>query len=260
MESLTRVEVVRIGDDEVAAVRGPDGQGYAVVRRMCEVMGLDYASQFTKLKNSAWATVVQCPTVAEDGKTRELFCLHVKSVAMWLAGIDAGRVAESVRPKIEKFQKEAADALYRWAMGGTPQTLEQMTLTVIAAYQDKVAEQQRQLVEAQPKVESFDALMSAEGTYSFRDAGKLLGVGGNHLAWWCEDQGYVFRNARRTLEVHQKYADRGLFKWITGTHQAGDETYKHGQTRITGEGLEWLRQKLKTDNVLTLIPTHEETP
>jgi|WetSurMetagenome_2_1015567.scaffolds.fasta_scaffold16403_6 hypothetical protein len=96
MEALTKVEVVRIGDDEIEAVRGSDGQGYAVVRRMCEAMGLDDDAQRVKLKNSSWAVTLTIKATAEDGKNYDCFCLRVDSVAMWLSGIDAGRVSEKV--------------------------------------------------------------------------------------------------------------------------------------------------------------------
>jgi hypothetical protein len=67
-DALTRVEVVRIGDDEVAAVRGADGQGYAVVRRMCEALGVDDDAQRVKLKNAVWAVTRTIKATAEDGK------------------------------------------------------------------------------------------------------------------------------------------------------------------------------------------------
>lgn len=50
------------------------------VRRACEHLGIDNASQLTKLKNQQWATIVLITTVAEDGKSREQSMLHLDSV------------------------------------------------------------------------------------------------------------------------------------------------------------------------------------
>lgn len=90
----------------------PDGERVWVgVRGVSESFGIDASTQIAKLKGHAWATVGLRPMVAEDGKIREVFCLDLDSFPMWLATIDAGRVADEARPKLIRYQREAARVL-----------------------------------------------------------------------------------------------------------------------------------------------------
>jgi hypothetical protein len=81
------------------------------LRRCCEALGLDFATQFTKLKAKSWATIGLITTVAQDGKSRELTVIGLDSVPMWLATIDEGRVADEVKPKLVVYQKECVTVL-----------------------------------------------------------------------------------------------------------------------------------------------------
>gem|GEM_PF-6117965 len=101
---------VRFHDDDLLAVRDERGV-WVSIKRVCESLEVDYSTQLARLKKKAWATMGLCPTVGSDGKSREMQCIHVDALPMWLATIDADRVAGQVRPKLERFQIEAARAL-----------------------------------------------------------------------------------------------------------------------------------------------------
>ena len=58
---------------------------------VCEALGLDYASQFKRVQNQPWATVVMMTTVAADSKMREMTFIDRRTFTMWLATIDTGR-------------------------------------------------------------------------------------------------------------------------------------------------------------------------
>lgn len=117
METNLAIEKVDVAAELIEGIKDENGEGWIVVRRMCEVLGIDAASQWRRLQNLSWATVVTMTTVAADGKNRDLFCLHVDSVPMWLATIDENRVNEAARPKLQRFQKEASKALAAWMNG-----------------------------------------------------------------------------------------------------------------------------------------------
>jgi vacuolar-type H+-ATPase subunit H len=103
--------------EQIECVR--DARGVKVsLRRLCDNIGVDFAAQLEKLRARSWATVGQCPTVAEDGKRREMITIDLDSVPMWLATIDAERVAEHVRPKLELYQRECAKALRDYWFNG----------------------------------------------------------------------------------------------------------------------------------------------
>jgi hypothetical protein len=96
--------------DELLAARDERGV-WVPIKRVCEALGIDNAAQQIKLKGKAWATVAIIPTVADDGKDRELFCIHVDSLPMWLATIETAKVKPTARKKLERYQCEAAKAL-----------------------------------------------------------------------------------------------------------------------------------------------------
>jgi hypothetical protein len=81
------------------------------VKRVCEPLSVDPDTQAKKLREKAWATTALKTVVAEDGKTREMFCVALDSLPMWLATIEPSRVAERVRPKLGLFQRECARVL-----------------------------------------------------------------------------------------------------------------------------------------------------
>jgi hypothetical protein len=65
----------------------------------------------SKLRAKAWATTTLKVAVAEDGRSREMFALHIDSVPMWLATIEPSRVSEATRAKLSRYQCEAARVL-----------------------------------------------------------------------------------------------------------------------------------------------------
>lgn len=101
---------VNFHGDELECVRDERGVGVSL-RRACENIGIDYSTQLAKLRSKHWAVVGQSPMTAGDGKTYDVVTISLESLPMWLATIDADRVAEEVRPKIELYQKECAKVL-----------------------------------------------------------------------------------------------------------------------------------------------------
>lgn len=88
-----------------------DGKPHVALRAACASLGIDYSNQLKKLRAKSWAVVVMSTTTGADGKTYEMAMIDRRTLTMWLATIDPNRVAEHVRPVLETFQSEAADAL-----------------------------------------------------------------------------------------------------------------------------------------------------
>jgi phage antirepressor YoqD-like protein len=237
----TRIEMVRIGEDEVAVVRGPDGDGYAVLRRMCEVLGVDAEGQRQKLSRSEWACALMIKAHDSTGREQNVFCLHVKSVAMWLATIDANRVAEDVRPKVIRFQREAADALYRWASGQPrTMTLAEMTLAVVQGQQSVIAEQQARLAIAEPKAAIHDQFLVSGDSVSLRKAAQVLKRGQREWNEELIEAKYLYRENPRQVEdigrlrPYQKWVDAKLFEVREAC--CGDGRWRP-ETLVTAEGI-----------------------
>ena len=107
---MNAVAKVDFHGQEIDCIKDDAGV-WVLHRRLCENIGLDAKSQRDKLQGKGWATGVMITSVAEDGKMREQWMLHIDAVPMWLATIDVERVAEHARPKIELYQKECATVL-----------------------------------------------------------------------------------------------------------------------------------------------------
>lgn len=92
--------------ESVQAVK--DGAAISVVtKRVCESLGIAHQSQLEKLKAKACACVTLIVTQAPgDGQAREIACLDLDSLPMWLATIDANRVKPEARFKLVAYQKE----------------------------------------------------------------------------------------------------------------------------------------------------------
>lgn len=96
-----------------------EGEPHIVFRPAVEAIGLDYSTQLRKLKSRSWANRRDIPTVAEDGKTRQMAAVDVKTFLMWLATVNESKVADAVCPTLVAYQAETTDAVRDyWTQGG----------------------------------------------------------------------------------------------------------------------------------------------
>jgi hypothetical protein len=96
--------------DELLAHQDERGV-WVVVKRVCESLGIDSEGQRQRLIKKPWAVACVIKATGPDGKTYSTMALHLDALPMWLATIDAARVAPAVRAKIERYQVEAARVL-----------------------------------------------------------------------------------------------------------------------------------------------------
>jgi hypothetical protein len=116
---MTTTEIVEVPfhGDVLAAAR-IDGEVLVVVKRVCESLALHHRAQLAKLKTQPWSGVRMISTPDLRGRSQRIACVPLKVLPMWLATIEASRVAPHARAKIERYQLEAADALYAYFFGG----------------------------------------------------------------------------------------------------------------------------------------------
>lgn len=113
MSEVHSTELVPIavpGTDRHVMATVIDGRPMVSIRHACDTIGIDGDNQLKKLKTKSWACTVLI-TAQVGGQRREVVMIDRRTFTMWLATIDANRVAEAARPVIESFQAEAADAL-----------------------------------------------------------------------------------------------------------------------------------------------------
>lgn len=89
-----------------------DGIPHVSIRRICENLKRDLSDELKKLRAKPWATIVFFPTVASDGKIREVALLPLSQLPMWMATCDVNRIKDEVlRAKVELYQKEVTQCL-----------------------------------------------------------------------------------------------------------------------------------------------------
>lgn len=117
---MPNTEIVKIGTEEIEAVRDESGGGWVVVKKVCEALGVDHSGQVKRLKELPWPVMGMISMTASDGKVYKQLCISTESTPQWLATINPSKVGPKVKPKLIQFQKLAAKALADWFFGRNP--------------------------------------------------------------------------------------------------------------------------------------------
>lgn len=96
-----------------------NGEPYTPMRPIIDGMGMDWASQFTKLKQRFKTSVVKITMqLPGDVQRREVICLALRKLAAWLNTISPNKVRPEIRDRVIQYQEECDDVLYEyWTKG-----------------------------------------------------------------------------------------------------------------------------------------------
>lgn len=84
-----------------------DGEAFVPVRPICEIMGLDWASQHRKLTApESRSRCTMMVATGADGKRYQMFCIAYPDFLMWLATITISRVREEAREPLRRLKAE----------------------------------------------------------------------------------------------------------------------------------------------------------
>lgn len=117
MTSISTINVPFHGDNLYLV--SYEGQPFVAMRPFIENMGLDWASQYTKIKQRFKTCVVnitmQLPC---DNQRRSVVCLALKKLTGWLHTININKVRAEIRDKVAAYQDKSDDVLYEyWTTG-----------------------------------------------------------------------------------------------------------------------------------------------
>ncbi len=114
-KALTPIEQKEVAfyDDQLTAVRADDGRVYASLRHMCQALGIDDQGQRQRINRHTVLSkgLMVCKLHTIQGY-RDSYVLRADLVPLWLSGIRTKSVNEEAKPKLEKFQEEAAVVLW----------------------------------------------------------------------------------------------------------------------------------------------------
>lgn len=95
-----------------------DGQPYVPMKPVVEGMGLDWASQFTKLKSKFSKGIVEI-AIPSLGGSQSTICLSLRKLPAWLYSIQSGKVSIEIREKVIAYQQECDEVLWQYWTTGT---------------------------------------------------------------------------------------------------------------------------------------------
>ncbi|MEX2564648.1 MAG: phage antirepressor N-terminal domain-containing protein [Cyclobacteriaceae bacterium] len=112
MKSTTKTIAV-INETKILVVQ--NGEKLVPIKPICQALGVDFATQKEKIENDEIlsSTVGLSPTVAADGKEREMFCIPFKFVFGWIFTINPANVKEEVREGLVRYKLACYNALYQ---------------------------------------------------------------------------------------------------------------------------------------------------
>ncbi|EDR7170174.1 phage antirepressor Ant [Salmonella enterica subsp. houtenae] len=94
-----------------------NGEPFVPMKPVVEGMGLDWASQFTKIKSRFSKGIVEI-AIPSKGGVQSMTCLAFRKFAGWLHTINVGKVRPDLREKVARYQEECDDVLYQyWTKG-----------------------------------------------------------------------------------------------------------------------------------------------
>ncbi|HGN0261244.1 TPA: phage antirepressor N-terminal domain-containing protein [Proteus mirabilis] len=94
-----------------------NGEPHVPMKPIVEGMGLDWKSQFSKIKSRFSKGMVEI-TIPTKGGDQSMICLALRKLAGWLHTISPNKVKPEIRDKVIQYQEECDDVLYEyWTTG-----------------------------------------------------------------------------------------------------------------------------------------------
>lgn len=96
-----------------------NGEAYTPMKPIVEGMGLDWKSQFNKLKSRFNTCVVEITMqLPGDNQRPSVVCMALRKLAGWLHTISPNKVRPEIRENVIRYQEECDDVLYEyWTKG-----------------------------------------------------------------------------------------------------------------------------------------------
>lgn len=131
---MEKQTITTVNGIEIAAVRDENHNVFVPVRPICDALTINISGQIQAIKRHNILNSVVCTvhTTGADGKAYDMTCLPLEYVYGWLFTIDASNVAETSRDKVERYQLECYQALYRHFAGSMRRRVEENEAEIAA--------------------------------------------------------------------------------------------------------------------------------
>lgn len=139
VDTMTNTITVPFYDNELYVVEY-NNEPYVPMKPIVEGMGLDWKSQFSKIKSRFSKGMVEI-TIPTKGGEQSMLCLALRKLAGWLHTINPNKVKPEIRDKVIQYQEECDDVLYQyWTTG---QAINPRKLSVMEQLNEACADYKR---------------------------------------------------------------------------------------------------------------------
>lgn len=100
-----------------------DGVPFVAIKPICESIGLDWKSQYARIKRHpvlSTCVVVTTMQISGDDQARDMFMLPLEKLNGWLFGVSVRRVKPELRERLTQYQSDCFDVLARHFGAGVP--------------------------------------------------------------------------------------------------------------------------------------------
>ncbi len=113
----TSTVVAKINEINIVVVE--NGEKRVALKPICEALGINYESQYTKIYNDdiLSSTIALSTMVGADGKERDMVTIPIKYVFGWLFTINPKNVNPAAKETVIKYKMLCYDALYDYFTG-----------------------------------------------------------------------------------------------------------------------------------------------
>lgn len=92
-----------------------NGEPYTPMKPIVEGMGMDWATQYLKLRKRFVKGIVEI-TIPSPGGPQSMLCLALRKLAAWLNTISPNKVRPEIRDRVILYQERCDDVLYEYWM------------------------------------------------------------------------------------------------------------------------------------------------
>ena len=188
-----------------------EGAPYVPVKPIVENMGLDWKSQYEKIRanEGRWSMVI-IPIVAEDGKMREMVCIKLSKMPGFLYSIDARKVKPALREKVLLYQEECDGVLWDyWAKGYAinPRSINIENVAALIMLKDALLEEKSRHLEDKQRIIDLQDRLYAKYRYkkwSKEEKAKARQMG---------SEGMDYKEVAKVIGANQSTMHNWFKKW-----------------------------------------------
>lgn len=169
-------------------------------------------------------------------------------------------ILRSRRPEAKAFKRwithEVLPQIRKTGQYAAPMTDDELMARAVLAADKRIRALQGEVKVLTPKAEAFERLMSTCNTRTIREVAKVLGTGQNRLFQFLRERGVLMPNN----EPYQRHVDAGRFEVRVKEYEmSGGQTVSYTQTRVTAQGMDYIRRMLDAEKENGLVLESKKT-